>query len=87
MELRDSQSVHVKNFHFSQADLASAYESERRGQFYAQRLALRIRTCPQKVQDVISGLLGRGNQDWNVVVLSKELGRQVRQYQIVLRST
>ena len=77
----------MKNLHFSQADLALSYESKRRGQFYAERLALRIRTCPQKVQDVISGLLGRGNQDWNVVVLSKELGMQVRQYQIVLRST
>jgi len=96
MELRDSRSVHARDRETSQADLASIYESERRGRFHAQKLAFRLRTLPQKVRDVISGLLGRGNQNWNVVVLSKARGRetaggrrrfwgQVRQYQIVLR--
>lgn len=97
MELRDSQSVHVRDLHFSQADLASAYESERRGRFYAQKLAFRTRALPRKVRNVLSGLLDRGDQNWKVVVLSRDRGgesaeqrprfwRQVRQYQIVLRS-
>ena len=96
VELRGSQSVHARDLHFCQADFASAYESERRGRFHAQKLAFRIRTLPQKVRDVISGLVGRGNQNWDIVVLSKERGggtvgerprfwRQVRQYQVVLR--
>jgi hypothetical protein len=98
-ELRDSQIAHVRDLYISQALLASVYDKlKRRERFYALMLAFRIPILPRKVRGIISGLLNRANQTWNVVALSQELGRKtvdrgpaswrhVKQYQIVLRGT
>jgi hypothetical protein len=98
MELRDSYIIDVSKSHYSQARLASTYELERRGPFYAQKLASRLWILPRKVRGEISSLLGRESQNWTVVVLSQERDREIvdqrrgfhrhaRLYQIVLRGT
>ena len=97
VEPKDSYIASVRHLHFSQAHLASAYESERHKQFYAQKLEFQMRILPRRVRDVLDALLSRGDQNGVVVILSRERGkilnrrrgswRHVRQYQLVLRST
>lgn len=99
MELREPSIAYARDLNFSQAPiLTTGNEPEWRAQCCAQRLAFRIRILPRKVRGVISELVGRGNQTWNVVALSRERGRETKgqspglwrhvgQYRIVLRGT